>query len=137
MVMVEDLGVLQEQMKSSARSTRRYSVHVSKHCGWTSGDDRHTSGYHADWKDTKKGEWKIPSALQARIKNHGKPKTGGQQDNKKDDEEKNGDTKASVNGLFGPEMVEKFRNFSRDTDDPTSLQIDEMFAKFLAYAGKE
>jgi hypothetical protein len=34
-------------------------------------------------------------------------------------------------------MVEKFRNFSRDTDDPTSSQIAEMFAKFLAYTGKE
>jgi hypothetical protein len=29
MIMVEDLGVLQEQMKSSARSTRRYAAHVN------------------------------------------------------------------------------------------------------------
>ncbi len=102
-----------------------------------SGDDLHTSGYHTDWKDTKKGEWKIPSALQAKIKNHGKPKTGVQQDKKKDNKEKNGTTKASVNGIFDQKIVEKFWNFSRDTDDPTSSQIAEMFAKFLAYAGKE
>ncbi len=94
-------------------------------------------GYYADWKDTKKGEWKIPSALQAKIKNHGKPKTGGWQDNKKNNKEKDGNTKASANGLLGPEMVEKFWNFSRETEDTTSSQIAKMFAKFLAYTGKE
>ncbi len=95
------------------------------------------SGHHTDWKDTNKGEWKIPSVVQAKINNHGSHKIGGQQDSKKGNKEKNGATKSSVNGLLDPKMVEKFLNFPREIEDPTISQIAKNFANCLSYTRKE